>query len=147
MSGPFKNDGTQVHEYVYDVLVDGGAAAAYVLSDKAGADPVPVGAVVKRVTAKVLTALAGGTAVSWGNGDDADGYSGTAIVDASLTINALFNGYDNAAALLWDDTNYHMIDVAILDAADDEARVLTTGTHTAGKLLIMVEYYNPKEAA
>ena len=115
MSGPFKNDGTQVHEYVYDVLVDGGAAAAYVLSDKAGADPVPVGAVVKRVTAKVLTALAGGTAVSWGNGDDADGYSGTAIVDASLTINALFNGYDNAAALLWDDTNYHMIDVAIAE--------------------------------
>ena len=88
---PFKNDGVQVQEYVYDFADDGGVIGEIVLSDKAGLDPLPVGAIVKSVTAKVLTALtSGGSAVlSWGNGDDADGYSGAAAaVGESATLGA-----------------------------------------------------------
>lgn len=143
----FKNDGVQVQEYVYDFSEDGGAQGEIVLSDKAGRAPVPVGAVIKRVTAKVLTQLtSGGSAVlSWGNGDDADGYSGTAQAVAGFTANALFNGYDNGAALLWDDTNDHPIDVNVADA-DDGKVGFTIGTAdlNAGKMVILVEYYMPQ---
>lgn len=139
-----------VQEYVYDFAVDGGAQGAINLHAKAGVDVVPVGAIVKRVYAKVLTACtSGGSAtLAWGNGDDADGYSGSAVAVGSLTANALFNGYDNGAALLWDDTNDHPIDVNVADAADGQF-IATIGTAdlTAGKVVFMVEYYLPKTEA
>jgi len=142
----FKNDGINVQEYVYSVADGDAATGAVVLSDKAGRDPIPVGAIIKRVVCKVYTAFAGGTSMSWGNGDDADGYSGTAIVTASLTDNSLFNGYDNAAALLWDDTNDHPIDVNVADADDGKFEVTIAGTMTAGEAVFMVEYYMPSKA-
>lgn len=144
MAGPHRNDGMQVQEYVYDFAVDGGAAGAIVLSSKAGKDNIPIGAVIKGVTALVQTALAGGTSLAWGNGDDPDGYSGVAIVTASLVINANFNGWDNAAALLWDDTNDHAIYQTVVDAADGRFDVLIAGTMTAGKVVFFVEYFFPK---
>ncbi len=147
MSGPFKNQGVCVQEYVYDFSVDGGAASTIVLSDKSGVDPLPVGAIVKQVTAKVLTAFtSGGSAtLAWGHGGDPDGYSGTAIAVASLTANSLFNGWDNAAALLWDDTNDHAIPVAVVDASTGAVSVtIATAAMTAGKMVILVEYYFPK---
>lgn len=146
----FKNDGVQVQEYVYDFSDDGGAVGAITLSTKDGVDPVPTGAIIKRVSAKVLTAFTSGGSVTlaWGNGDDADGYSGSAIAVASLTANALFNGYDNGAALLWDDTNDHAIDVNVADS-DDASFSVTIGTAamTAGKAVFLVEYYLPKASA
>lgn len=150
MSGPYKNGGVNVQEYVYDFAEDGGAVGEIFLSSKAGVDPIPTGAIIKRVTAKVLTAVtsAGAATLAWGNDDDPDGYSGTAIAKASLTANAVFNGYDNGAALLWDDTNDHPIDVAVINEDDGEVSVtIGTAALTAGKVVILVEYYYPKASA
>lgn len=139
-----------VQEYVYDFDVDGGAIGAINLHAKDGVDVIPVGSIITRVYAKVLTAgaSAGSATLAWGNGDDADGYSGAAIAVAALTANALFNGYDNGAALLWDDTNDHPIDVNVADAADGQF-IVTIGTAalTDGKVVFMVEYYLPKTKA
>lgn len=149
MSGPFKNQ-LHVQEYVYDFSVDGGATGEIFLSSKSGVDPIPTGAIILAVRMKVLTAFtSGGSAtLAWGNDDDADGYSGAAIAVASLTAGSVFNGWDNAAALLWDDTNDHPIEVNVADEDDGEVSVtIGTAAMTAGKAVIMVEYYLPKTAA
>lgn len=146
MSGSFKNGGVLVQEYVYDFAVDGGATGAITLSAKGNKNPIPVGAVIKRVVGLVKTAFtSGGSAtLAWGNGDDADGFSGAAIAVASLTAGAVFNGYDNGAALIWDDTNDHQIDIYVADAADGAFSVtIGTAAMTAGKMVFMVEYYMP----
>ena len=93
-----KNVGLQVQEFVYDFDVDGGAQGAINLHAKDGMSVLPAGAVIRAVRAKVLAQLtSGGAAVlSWGNGDDADGFSGAAQAVAGFTANALFNGHDNA---------------------------------------------------
>lgn len=142
--------GNKVHlqEYVYDFAKDGGAQGAINLHAKDNKAVLPVGAIIKAVTAKVVDAVtSGGSAtVAWGNGNDADGYSGAAIAVASLTDNALFNGWDNAAALLWDDTNDHPIPVYV-DAAAAGQFIVTIGTAnlTAGKMVFLVEYIMPTE--
>jgi len=139
-----------VQEYVYDFDVDGGVKDAnIVLSDKDNKDPIPVGAVITGVMAKVVTAVEslGSATVSWGNDDDEDGYSGTTIAKTSLVDNAVFNGWDNGAALLWDDTNDHQIYVPVLDADDGDFIVLiSTADLTAGKIVFMVEYLMPTES-
>ena len=145
-----KNEGLNVEMFEYDFAKDGGAQGEIKLTSKGGKSVLPVGAIIKRVTAKVLTAItsAGAATLEWGNGDDADGYSGTAIAKTSLTLLALFNGYDNAAALLWDDTNDHPIDVNVADVDDGEFNVtIATADLTAGKVLFFVEFYYPKEVA
>lgn len=144
----FRNDGKQVQQYVYDFDVDGGAQAEIVLSDKAGYSAIPVGAVITAVTSKVVTAFTSGGAATleYGNGDDADGYSGTAIAVASLTDNSVRNGWDNGAALLWDDTNDHAIYQNVADADDGKVSVtIGTADMTAGKMYVMVEYLMPTE--
>lgn len=147
----FKNDGIQVTEYVYDFSVDGGTKdAAIVLSAKDGKEAVPVGAIVQRVTAKVLTAplSAGAATVIWGNGDDADGYSGATVAKATLAINTVHNGWDNGAVLLWDDTNDHQIYNPVLDADDGSFKLLIeTADLTAGKIVFFVEYLYPATVA
>ena len=54
------------------------------------------------------------------------------------------NGWDNAAALLWDDTNDHMIHF-LANAANDRDFSVTIGTAalTAGKVHFFVKYYVP----
>lgn len=144
----FKNDGVQVAEYVYDFDVDGGAAGTIDLHTKANRAVIPVGGVVTAVTMKVVTAFtSGGSSVlSWGSGDDADGYSGVAIAVASLTDNFLATGWDNAAAELWDDTNDHMLYKNVSTAADGQLIVtIATADMTAGKAIFLVQYYMPKE--
>ena len=143
----FKNDGLHVQEYVYDFSVDGGATGEIVLSTKDNKAALPVGAIIKSVTAHVATqCTSGGSAtLAWGNGDDADGYSGAGIAVASLTANALFNGWDNGAALLWDDTNDHQIPVYVADADAGKFSVtIATAALTAGKVVFMVEYLMPR---
>jgi hypothetical protein len=147
MSG-IRNNGIQVQEYVYDFAVDGGATGEIFLSSKAGYAPIPNGAIIKSVTAKVVTAFTsdGSATLAWGNDDDPDGYSGSAIAVASLTDNALFNGWDNASSLLWDDTNDHPIPVAVVNTDDGEFSVtIGTAAMTAGKALFLVEYLLPTE--
>lgn len=146
MSGPHLNAGKEVQEYIYDFSVDGGAQGEIVLSDKDTKDPIPVGAIIKAVTVKVVTAhTSGGSAtLAWGNGDDPDGYSGAAIAVASLTDNALFNGWDNGAVLLWDEVNDHQIPLNVADADDGKVSVtIGTADMTAGKLVLLVEYLMP----
>ncbi len=128
----FKNDNMLVQEYVYDFDVDGGAIGAIDLSAKASKEPLPVGAVAKRYTRKVLTAFtSGGSAtVAVGNGDSATKYE-SAVAVASLTANALAE--DNAALN------------AILDAADGQLIVtIATADLTAGKAVYMVEFHMPQ---
>lgn len=146
MANGFKNDGVMVQEYVYDFNVDGGATGEIFLSSKAGYDPLPLGAIIKGVTARVVTAFtSGGSAtLAWGNGDDPDGFSGAAVAVASLTQDSLFNGFDNGAALLWDDTNDHPIYVPVINEDDGEFSVsIGTAAMTAGKAVFLVEYYLP----
>lgn len=142
---PFKNDGVQVAEYVWDFDVDGGAVGKIILSNKANKSPIPVGAIIKSVVVKVLTAVTtsdSGT-LAVGNGDNAAGYV-AATAAGSLTDNALFNGWDVDSALLWDGTNDHAIYLNVLDANDGEVSVtIATGALTAGKVLVLVEYYYP----
>ena len=142
-----RNDGKHVQEYVYDFAVDGGTnASAISLHDKARAAVIPVGAIITDVTAKIVTACtsAGSATVAWGNGDDADGYSGTTIAVATLVDNFLVNGHDLDAALLWDGTNDHKLYVTVLTAADGQFKLLiSTADLTAGKIIFMVEYLLP----
>lgn len=150
MSLGFKNDGMQVHEYVYDFAVDGGAASAIDLSAKSGALPIPAGAVLKHVTAKVLTSVLslGSATVEWGNGNDADGYSGTAIAKATLVAGFVSDEGMGAGALLWDNTNDSNISLHIPDAtAGKFLMTINVAALTAGKVVFMCEYLYPKAAA
>ncbi len=139
-----------IAEYVYDFSVDGGTKdSAISLHSKDGKAVIPVGAIITGVTAKVVDACtSGGSAtVEWGSGDDSDGYSGTAIAVGSLTDNAVFNGWDNAAALLWDDTNKHIIYQNVSTAADGQFKILiNVADLTAGKIVFVVDYILPTEA-
>lgn len=137
-----------VQEYVYDFAVDGGAQGTLVLSNKNGKNPLPVGAIVKEVTAQVVTACtSGGSAtVAWGNGDDTDGYTthGSPVAVASLTLNAVFNAASLDSALLWDGTNDHYIPLYIDDATTGNFSMVIGGADlTAGKIVFIVEYLYP----
>lgn len=145
-TAPAENDGVQVQEYVWDFAVDGGDVGEIFLSSKSSYSPLPVGAIVKQVTAKVVTAVvsSGSGTLVWGNDDDPDGYSGSAIGSASLTDNALFNGWDNGAVLLWDDSNDHAIPLNVADTDDGEFSVsIASSAFSAGKAIFLVEYYYP----
>jgi len=142
----FKNDGPLVQEYVYDFAVDGGLISTISLDAKDNKAVIPSGAIVKAVTAKVLTTLtSGGSAtLAWGNGDDVDGYSGATAAVAGFAANTLFNGWDNAAALIWDDTNDHQIPLNITDADSGSFDFqIVAAALTAGKMIFLVEYYMP----
>lgn len=140
-----RSDVVQVEPYVYDTAVDAVAVGEVFLSSKAGKDPLPVGAIVKGCIAKVITAVEGtSSTLAWGNDDDPDGYSGSAIAEASLTANAVFNGWDNGAALLWDDTNDHPIYQYVADEDDGEVSVtIGSDSLTAGKVALFLEYLYP----
>jgi hypothetical protein len=136
----------QTVEFLYDFSKDGGAISTIALSAKNGKSTLPLGAVVTSVFAKVITTCTslGSATVEWGNTTDTDGYSGAGIAVASLTANSVFNGWDNAAALLWDDTNDHPI-YPNVTAANDSVFSVTIGTAalTAGKIVFVVEFYVP----
>lgn len=139
------NAGMQVQEYVYDFGVDGGTVSTIDLSAKAGYDPVPVGAIIMDVVAYVETAVTTGASgtLAFGNGDDDDGYM-SAIAAGSLTANAVFNAAGQGSALLWDDTNDHMVPIYVADANDGKVQAkIETGALTAGKVRVMVTYLAP----
>lgn len=146
MSGPFKNDGRQVQEYLYDFSVDGGVKDANIdLSAKAGYDPIPIGAVITGVTAKVLTAVTGSSStVSWGHSANADGYSGTTIAEATLVAGYIENGWKTGNSDLWDDSNdvqkYPYVSTSALGSF---VVLISTANLTAGKIIFMVDYLMP----
>lgn len=142
----FAKGDLHVAEYVYDFSVDGGATGEIVLSDKAGYEALPEGAIVKNVYAVVETAVTGtSSTLAWGTSTDPDGFH-AAVAEASLTANAVFNSQDATAALLWDDTNDHQIYYRPGSTAANQAVSVTIGTAdlTAGKVRIMVEFYHPR---
>jgi len=137
-----------IAEYIYDFAVDGGAnGTAISLHAKNGKAVIPVGAIITNCVAKVVTACtsAGSATVAWGNGDDADGYSGTTIAVGSLTDNAVFSpGVQGSEALLWDDSNDHNIMYPVTTAAQGQVKLLiSTADLTAGKIVIVFEYLLP----
>lgn len=135
-----------LQEFIYDFAVDGGTKDAnIVLSDKAGYDPIPVGAIIQSVTAVVVTAISGtSSTVSWGSVTDPDGYSGTTIAEATLVDNFLVNGWDLDAPLLWDGTNDHALTPRVADAnAGAFALLISTADLTAGKMWFGVQYIMP----
>ena len=103
---------------IYDVAVDGGAAATYSLSSK-----VPKNCIITEVLTTEKTALAGGTNISFFAGD----------TDLTGTISlASFTGVDIHALA-------GSVD-GIEISADSEMKVVTTGTHSAGKIEIYYKY-------
>jgi len=149
MSGILNKE--HIAEYVYDFSVDGGAnGTAIDLHDKAGKSVIPVGAIITNCVAKVVTACtsAGAATVAWGNGSDADGYSGTTIAVASLTDNSVWSpGVQGSEALLWDTTNDHNIMYPVTSAAEGQVKLLISDADlTAGKIVIVFEYLLPTVA-
>lgn len=134
-------------EYLYDFDVDGGTKdAAISLHAKDGKSVIPVGSIIQRVTAVVKTAVTatGAATVIWGNGDAANGYSGATVAKTTLALNAVLTGWDNAASLIWDDTNDHQLYVYVADAADGQFKVLIqTDDLLTGKIVFIVEYLSP----
>ncbi len=147
---PFKNDGIQVQEYIYDFAVDGGVASAnIVLSAKASAKPIPVGAIIKGVTAHVITAVVGtSSTVAWGHSANADAYSGTTIAEATLITNYVENGWKTANSELWDDSNDVQKHVYVsTEALGSFVVLIGTADLTAGKIRFLVEYFYPSAQA
>lgn len=143
---PFKNNGLNVQEYVYDFAVDGGVKDANIeLSAKAGYERLPTGAIIKAVTAYVETAVVGSSStVAWGHSANADAYSGTTIAEATLALNYVENGWKTANSELWDDTNDVQKSPYVSTSALGSFVVLiSTADLTAGKIKFMVEYLLP----
>lgn len=135
MAGGFINDGYFVQKYVYDFAVDGGATGEIFLSSKANVDPLPNGSIVLDALLHVETAFtSGGSAtLDVGNDDDPDGIL-VGLAVAALTANSVHRAGSVAGALMWDDTNDHMIGYHVDDVDDGELSVtIGTAAMTAGK--------------
>ena len=143
---PFKNNGVHVQEYVYDFAVDGGVKdVAIDLSAKKDFTTLPLNALVKGVTAIVLTSVTSGSSatVSWGDGVAADGYSGTTIAKATLVAGYVQNGWTGAGSLVWDNTNDVQLYPLVASSNKYLKLLISTADLTAGKIVFLVEYYMP----
>lgn len=132
-------------EYLYDFAVDGGVKdVAIDLSAKAGYDPLPQGAIVYNVSLKVITAVVGtSSTLIVGNTTDPNGYM-EAIAEATLADEYVTGVGAQAGALIWDDTNDHVIPFLVNSANDADFSVtIGTANLTAGKVLFWVDYYMP----
>lgn len=142
----FKNDGLLVEQYNWEFSEDGGATGALALDAKEDkpVTTLPAGALVMGVVGYVKTAVTSGGSLTaeWGDNSDPDGYSGSAIAVAALTVNSVFNGHDNGAALLWDDTNDHAI-YSYVDGSTKDGSfdfTINTAAATAGIMEFRVLY-------
>lgn len=135
-----------VQEYLYDFDEDGGLVSTIDLSAKEGFAPLPQGALVENVSLKVITAVVGSTSsMAAGNTTDPNGYM-EAIAEATLVDEFVSRVGQQAGALMWDDTNDHML--TFLVNSDDDAVFsidITGNALTAGKVLFWVNYYSPSE--
>ena len=131
----FRNEGMFVEEYVYDVTGgDSGGTGEVTLYDKANHRVLPLGSIVLDFVMHVETAFVGATAtMDIGDGDDPNGYA-EAIAVAALTADSLHRAGSVAGALIWDDTNDHLIGKYVTAAADGQISVtVNTAAFTAGK--------------
>lgn len=111
-----------VAKAIYDVAVDGGAAATYELKTK-----IPKNSIVLKVMSDEKTALAGGTNITF--------YAGSTALTGAIALSA-FTGVDNHALA--------GSAAGIKVSADSELKVVTTGTHSTGKIEIFVHYVKCK---
>lgn len=150
----FKNGGVKIAEYVYDFAVDGGTQKAYALAAKANKASLPLGCLVKSVTAKVVTQVLGaGLTMKYGNTTLDTGYSGPVIAVATLVDNYVANGAEVVATpaghlfTLFNNVVPHAQSKApypVLVAADaDFVVTIGGGNATAGKVVFLVEYMMP----
>ena len=150
----WRNDNIKIAEYVYDFSVDGGTQKVYTLSAKANKCSLPLGCLVKSVTAKVVTQVLGaGLTMKYGNTTLDTGYSGPVIAVATLVDNYVANGAEivaTPAGHLWTLVNNvvpHVTPKApypVLVAADADFIVtIGGGNATAGKVVFAVEFYMP----
>lgn len=134
-----------LQEYLYDFAVDGGTDDTFIdLSAKAGYAPLPSGAIVTNVGLKVLEAVVGtSSTIIVGNTTDPNGYM-EAIAEGTLIDEYVTMAGAQAGALLWDDTNDHLIPF-LVNSDNDADFGITIGTAdlSAGKVLFWVEYYMP----
>ena len=95
---------------------------------------------------KVITAVVGSTSsLAVGNTTDPNGYM-EAIAEATLVDEFVSRAGQQAGALLWDDTNDHMLTFLVNSANDAVFSIDITGNAlTAGKVLFWVNYYSPSE--
>lgn len=142
--GSFKNQ-KHSQEYVWDFSVSGGTSNTSIeLSAISGKSDLPVGAVVEKVSYKVLTDLvsSGSASVTVGNGDDDDGYIDD-VLSTGLDANGVSNSYEKAGALLWDNSNDAPKNLYIDDATTGAFNIKFNANVTAGKILFWVDYYVP----
>ena len=128
----------------YDFAVDGGAQGAIALRPNIQA--LEAGMVITDIYVYVETALASGGShsVTIGN-TDVDGFFAD-IAALAASDNAMVRVGEVAGALMWDDTNDHMLAYRV---SSDVALNLTVGTEdlTQGKLQVYVEFFAPAAAA
>lgn len=120
--------------YTYDFAVDGGAAG--VISLSADQNALEAGLIIEDIQVFVETAFddAGDTAtVILGNSVDDDGYMAD-FMTAAETANTVIRVGEQAGALMFDDTNDHLISYRIPSAAA-AVPIITIGTEalTQGK--------------
>lgn len=130
-------------KYQYDFAVSGGAVGNINLVCKS-INPLESGMIIKEFTIYVTTALAGSATptVTMGNAGDRDGYAVDFYSDA--TTNAVINVGDRAGALMFDDTNDHVIHYRI-DSSGNVAPSITIGSQalTAGKFDVYFRAFKP----
>lgn len=123
-----KNAGLQVQEYEWDFAVQGGATGSYVLSDRPNKEPIEIGAIVKAVDIKVLTAITGAGTAAIGSGAASATYK-AAAASAGLVVDSL--------------TVYSTPFVVTSENLGKVTLAIAGATLTAGKIKVLVEFLNP----
>lgn len=135
---PILKKETQPVALEYDFAVDGGTQGAIELR-AADVYKLQEGMIIKDMFIVVEEAIAGaGASVTLGDGTDADGFF--ADFAALATQGAVIRLSEVAGALMWDDTNDHML---AYKCNADSALTLTIGSAdlTAGKFKVFVEFF------
>ena len=139
-----------VKEFLYDFSVQAGATGDIALN---GCDPngdlLPEGFIIEKVSVKTDTAFAstGSPTLTVGNSSDRDGFMAD-IYAAASAANSVVNGGSVAGALIFDDTNDHLIDYRVSSNANSQDVSISIGTApvTAGKLRVIIEGIIPGSA-
>lgn len=130
-------------KYEYDFSVSGGAVGSIALVNK-GMNALESGLIIKDFLISVETTLtSGGSAtVTFGHAGDTDGYAADFFADAAA--GAVINLGDRAGALVWDDTNDHVIYHKLASSANAIPRIeVGTAALTAGKFQVYIKAFKP----
>lgn len=131
-----------IFKYEYDFAVSGGAVSTIALVAKDQA--MDAGLVITNFLVSVVTAFtSGGSAtMTLGNAADDDGF----LVDtfSAASANAVFNPGSVAGALIWDDTNDHIIPYYLSSTANSIPKLkIATAALTAGKMEVYFTCIRP----